>query len=118
METIIENNKLIADFMALNYEAVIESQKAEQYVLGYRIPELISNNYLLYHNSWDWLMPVIEKIEGLGCRTSIIFTADSKNVGSISLGEKTITNLGNSKIEAVYKTVVQFINWHNQQPHQ
>ena len=40
----MENNKLIAEFMDVN---LIEGQLGD------------------YHNSWDWLMPVVERIRGL-----------------------------------------------------
>ena len=32
---------------------------------------------LLYHKSWDWLMPVIEEIELLGYRDEIVYKYDS-----------------------------------------
>lgn len=64
MENIVENNKLIAEFMGL-----YKGFHAFEYESG-QIPEWAekeeSNTLFLtdlkYHNSWDWLMPVVEKI--------------------------------------------------------
>ncbi len=51
MKNIEENNKLIAEFM--NVDHVDIDQAYEDY------------GELKYHTSWDWLMPVVEKIESL-----------------------------------------------------
>lgn len=47
-----KTNKLIAEFMGV-----------DQVDIDYAINE---HGQLKYHLSWDWLMPVIEKIESLG----------------------------------------------------
>ncbi len=59
MKDIVSNNKKIAKFMG------IESYKFR----GYDMFVYADNNHrteidLSYHNSWAWLMPVIERIEG------------------------------------------------------
>ena len=43
----MENNKLIAEFMGVKYP-------------------MLKGSDLQYHTSWDWLMPVIRKIEDGG----------------------------------------------------
>jgi hypothetical protein len=50
--TIIEGNKLINDFMGVDIDA------------KYYTP-IIHREKGRYHNSWDWLMPVLEKISNL-----------------------------------------------------
>lgn len=75
-----------------------------------------------YHKSWDWLMPVVEKIESLGKNTLIsnISGHYCNIMTGVSLMESSINNpskflgQGESKIEAVYKALVEFINWYNQ----
>lgn len=71
---IIENSKLISEFMGLNVKKVMLSYNLYNQ-RGYRILkwgmnseenlwiQLNKNNF--YHSSWEWLMPVIEKIEDL-----------------------------------------------------
>ena len=52
------NNKLIAEFMD------IKLYKGTFYDMGYDAEDksLYRSHELKYHDSWDWLMPVIKKI--------------------------------------------------------
>ncbi len=54
---------------------------------------------LKYHSSWDWLMPVVEKISGSGYAGGIM--SDLK--GALIIAD----------IEAVYNAVIEFIEWYN-----
>lgn len=64
-----------------------------------------------YHSSWDWLMPVVEKIESMS------------NDVRIYTGHTTITANGYPvcqvvdvlKINATCQAVYQFIQWYNKQ---
>lgn len=74
---------------------------------------------LKYNESWDWLMPVVEKIESFP-DTSIVFEVENLIIITVITNKtpyqtKQFSNrLENlSKIEAVYKVVIDFINWHN-----
>lgn len=76
---------------------------------------------LKYNNSWDWLMPVVEKIENLrldndlrfgveihvnGCRIMRSWTTSAiKDFGWHQTG---------SKIKSTYNAVIQFIKWYNE----
>jgi len=51
----MENNRLIAEFMG-----VVFHDDENQY---YNADGLHIGNTLQYHTSWDWLMPVVRKIE-------------------------------------------------------
>lgn len=73
-------------------------------------------NLLKYDSSWDWLMPVVEKIEDLG----FIVEIESKYCGirqcdSFSGNETIIVKLieGSTKKKAIYKAVIEFIKWYN-----
>ena len=63
---ISEGNKLIAEFMGLvyrngyNYTGWYKSTTTEKFAYI-----ICDTERLKYHSSWDWLMPVIEKIEGM-----------------------------------------------------
>jgi len=109
-----ENNKLIAEFMG--YETVGD---------GYIIPyDDTDNDYYLpehlkFHSSWEWLMPVVEKIEN----TSVDNKDNSDSFFNVVIeafecdingGGNTIHANGHTKKEATYKAVVEFIKWYNE----
>ena len=50
----MNNNKLIAEFMG--YDIITEAEKD-------KFPTVLTTKDVKYHTSWDWLMPVVEKIE-------------------------------------------------------
>ena len=56
-----ENNKLIAEFMEL--EASPKYNPKEYYIKEYNSGEWYLPEEMQYHTSWDWLMPVVDKIE-------------------------------------------------------
>ncbi len=73
-----------------------------------------------YDSSMDWLMPVLERIEAMGYKT-IIGGGDSWgnycniNYG-ISLMESSETKAmgqGDTKMEAIFEAVAEFIEWYN-----
>ena len=65
---------------------------------------------LEYHTSWDWLMPVVEKIESLGYEFTIIESrCNIKHNTDHSIEEVLHLELICSKREATYQAVVKFI---------
>ena len=54
------DNKLIAEFMGRPYE-----QEYLEKGVGGICEEISLNEDLRYHTSWDWLMPVINKIRSM-----------------------------------------------------
>lgn len=93
-EEILTNNTLIAFFIG---EHNIE-------VDGYvsRNKNIISR--LKYHSSWDWLMPVVEKIFNITDEDTRTFSGNS------------IFELGLSTTkEIIYQAVIEFIKWYNTQ---
>ena len=111
----MESNKLIAEFMGLETPNGIyfeyltkdgERSKLTHFIL------------LEYHLSWDWLMPVVDKIE---C-TPIDNDDNSDNFFNVMIevfecningGDICICENGHTKREATYKAVVEFINEYN-----
>jgi len=73
--------------------------------------ELINFNY---ETSWDWLMPVVEKIEKEGYEVDIYSNKCemATNFGSTLLNP--ILYDKGSKIESTWLACVQFIQWYNQ----
>lgn len=109
---IVEGNKLIAEFDGkrfVSYEDNSTNAVFEGWVWDENGKQKQSN-HLQYHTSWDWLMPVVEKIEqwarvdiyGKACKISQPqWTVD-------------IAKINERKIVAVLEAVIQFIQWYNQ----
>ena len=114
----MEGNKLIAEFMGGQYvdEHLIEFENF------YSIKDIggefeytncfDSDNELKYHSSWDWLMPVTEKIESLNYDVQIGGGMMARIV-DIDLDRtkvmKEIEVSYPTKLETTYKAVVEFI---------
>jgi len=120
-EKITEGNKLIAEFMG--YEKTIYSDvfRGELYALDVSKGEIYAISQMQYHASWDWIMPVVEKIEQKGCIVEISYSLVSMCRICV-IGKKhemtfNIINDNNGGLEpiiAIYKSVVEFIKWYNQ----
>ena len=103
----MESNKLIAEFMEL------ETETFSSGILNYYHQDIAEGSFfeeheLSYHISWDWLMPVVEKIESLrnGSGDAYRFNIDMCNV-DIENTEINITST--HKIKATHQAVVEFI---------
>lgn len=79
-----------------------------------------------YHTSWDWLMPVVEKIEKIGLQvnittthTCIMWIGDSEEHTTLLSKFKTILiepeDHKEKKIYYCFMAIVAFIKWHNLQ---
>ena len=100
----MKENKLIAEFMGYAFvNGVYESPKDEFHI-----------DEMLYHTSWDWLMPVVEKIE-----SDDRYDVDILQYGTrITDNQKEIVNniadiSFDKKIEHTHNAVVEFIKWYN-----
>lgn len=73
---------------------------------------------LKYHSSWEYLMPVIEKIESLGTHyTDQKFKVFGKEhqfrIWSALHEPEEILVIAETKISAAYQAVIKFIEWQN-----
>jgi hypothetical protein len=126
---IIEGNKMIAEFMGLILHKPDKTFNIEQWWSGdssdgRKKGEFVGYSHQLeYNTSWDWLMPVVDKIEKLGFDSRIHgnnsddgylcdFIQDNTN-NEISCFVTWQDN-GGTKIEATFKAVVEFIKWYNE----
>ncbi len=106
-EEIIEGNKLIAEFMGGEFN---ERQSFVYFKLPVNKAYSVLDD-LKYHSSWDWLMPVVEKIEkgNFGvkqCRKVVeIYIDDTK--------ENIIHSKHRNRIESLWYAIIEFINWYN-----
>lgn len=108
------DNELIAEFLGWKQ---VHTETADYWMR----PEGGATNWdtpQKFQNSWDWLMPVVEKIDGLGYHVTIMKT---RCVIAITLNvQNHIQSIhpGYSMIEVVYCAVVEFIKWYNEQKFQ
>lgn len=124
MENLIENNKLIAEFMGAKYE--INNSKLPinklwlpmHGICKYNTIELGSGKVLKYHSSWDWLMPVVQKINiiddyrfSIQIDTMDTTILDGKNNAIIFKSDCKWNP--NELINSVYEAIIEFIKWYN-----
>lgn len=96
-QEILKNNMIIAAFVGY-----IRSDNKDI--------DVWEMNSLRYHESWDWLMPVVEKIERMGFDVVIKDKHCHLHRPSNAFGEY---GYGSTKIYAVYTCVLNFISWFN-----
>ena len=104
----MKENKLIAEFMGY-----VNTTPTDKDFNIYEHPEtkkLIETMSMQFHTSWDWLMPVVEKINVMVSTTSDDYDVQLQY-------DKTLGELPTmcSNIDWVYKAVVEFIKWYNKQ---
>ncbi len=118
-----ENNKLIAEFMGYKI-----SDRGE-YLLSDSLPQFLGSDHrewcsnrvendnliweipkdcLEYHTSWNWLMPVVEKIQKLYEECM-----DYNNQMPGDYYYKVLDKGISTPREIIYKAVVEFINQYN-----
>jgi len=114
MET-IEKNKMIAEFMGAKFKNCGSYET-------YSFDEFKTQTYtsvLQYDTKWDWLMPVVEKIESLGYWFEIMGGAwNVVRIGKQQNETPIITSeIYKTKIETAYNAVVSFIQYYNTTQH-
>ena len=114
----MNDNKLIAEFMGAVGTPKYNPTEWDVYITGCldvdsddeNAQHFYTPDEMKYHTSWDWLMPVVEKIESLGYWVN-------RNDGDITISNKSdmvvITPMSSGGIDMMYKSVVEFINEHN-----
>lgn len=110
-----ETNRLIAEFMNRQDSRINDT--------GNGIIWETQTKSLKYHEDWNWLMEVVEKIETMkhedGSFYRIITEGHESWLSTTSRGMKNLEHLNihasiQNRILGTYNTVVQFIKWHNQ----
>ena len=69
-----------------------------------------------YSTDWNWLMPVVEKIESEILDGDVCFDIDGYNCFVSYAPEFQTAVFGASKIEAVFEACVEFAKWYKNQP--
>lgn len=109
-----EGNNLIAKFMGAKLvpHPTVNCKEWTGYT---PIEGLLQSTTLHFHDDWNWLMPVVEKIEKekhpvfISSNNCTIYERTGKNHGFI------IDKYGISKINACWQAIIQFIKWYNEQ---
>lgn len=124
----IDNNKLIAEFMGYpskskdSIEATL-TDNAYHWYLGWKKFYYISGDWhsedrLLFHLDWNWLMQAVDKIEEIEDEEGfsqyvfeILMT--SVNIIDNRYALPVVETFERTKIEATYKAVIKFIKYYN-----
>lgn len=104
-----ENNKLIAEFMG-----AVKSDFGNYMIFTVKNPQSVVKIYhseIKYDSSWDWLIPVVEKIDSMGHHFHLY--SDSAEIDLCGKERLQFRASKLTKIEACYDVVIQFINWYN-----
>ena len=112
-----ENNKLIAEFMGWHSKKInITSSRPKGDGIELYLKEVTEYNgrlieeSLQFHTDWNWLMEVVEKIESLGVVVEIRDNVCYIETTPIDY----YSELEETKIQATYKAVVEFIKLYKQ----
>ena len=115
MKTTEENNRMIAEFMGyeMNTVEVTMPEKFRVITLfkhseGAFTTTIFKFGDLRFHVDWNWLMPVVEKIDKLMLDQPIISPFEVN-------AEYVFSSLREVNIKLTFKRVVQFIEWYNEQ---
>lgn len=125
---ILEGNRLIAEFLGWKFEikAIGLNPELHAFFNGelrwVDLPRSLDSFLLMglkYHSDWNFLMPVLEKIEKMGFDSRIMgnnsdggYLCDFVDIGNNEASCK-ISYV--SKIEAVWNAVIDFIKYYNEQ---
>lgn len=118
----IEGNILIANFMGATHKKGKESKKdIYSFLKNISFCEVLAiqthdgeymfyKNELLFHSSWDWLMPVYHKIRMLYKEL-----ATSQKIHWGRRSGKVVRQMIDYDIAEVFKAIVDAIKWYNSQ---
>jgi len=122
---ILEGNKIIGQFMGWKYSKSGKTARRVDNDSAYRLSDIH------YDSSWDWLMPVVEKISRIEFDRKydedqekwIIWTHHPVTFGMLNDKGQSMVRFycsglfeADTLIEAAYLAVVDFIKWHNTSP--
>jgi len=103
-----EKNKLIAEFMGYAI-----SEQTEGFAQRDKYPKNPFEE-ISFNSSWDWLMPVVEKIHSdTDCFVTIYYKECTiHNMYSNKM--KDIRSEKENTLQSIYEAVVQFVKWYNE----
>ena len=110
----VDANKLIAEFMGMiSFKDSLASLHQGKINVDVDVYQQAK-----YHTSWDWLMPVVERIENFGYEFIIVESrCYVKHNTDHSIKELFHIETIGSKIDTTYKAVVEFIQVQTRDKH-
>lgn len=104
-----ENNKIIAKFMDYKFTTFKGIEYCKPYGHGLNCEDAnLVEDLEQFSTDWNWLMEVVEKIEGFkGNKDVIHWSRNNWTIFDLKLTE--------SKIQATYNACLEFIKWYNDQ---
>ena len=99
------DNKLIAEFMGVPCDKDLYTPLCPHTGETLFIP----SSQMKYDTLWDWLMPVVQKIESLG----YVFTIQGGKAEYGEMISETRCFIAEDKLSSTYKAVVEFIKGYN-----
>ena len=116
MDEIIKGNELIVKFMGAvdlydkkyTEPAFKYTDRQKKFLIGWEVKQ----SELLYHSSWNQLMPVLDKIES-DTQYSTLIISSGVDEYQCRIGIGWLIQISTSKIECVWLCCVEFIKWYN-----
>ena len=109
MDNIIENNKLIAEFMGFIADKSFEVKLVDGINTSYyyyKDDVICLPETMRYNSSWNWLMEVVEKC--------LVGEAEYNEDEAKKAIHEIYESLCNINISSVYNACVKFIKWYNE----
>ena len=128
MDNIVENNRLIAEFLEFQ-STTLGWFDNEEHLINVETDNTFDD--LKFHKDWNWLMVVVEKIESVKSYDRDVFGTEVKiykdkctiksehynTKGVVYSKEQYFDGIRQekSKLESTYTLCVDFIKWYNNQ---
>lgn len=129
-EEILNGNKLIAEFMGYTWSKEGDGKTYLKKFIEQKDIYSTKPDQLQYNSSWNWLMPVVEKIEHLyeqqkvypifeisviRCRLALLHPLKYK-VWTVGIAPVNTFDdiVASSKIEALWMVIIEFIKYYNE----
>ena len=109
-----ETNIMIAEFMG--WKNSLEKKNPE-YCRWYHPSDLgimFFPEQLIFDSSWDWLMPVVEKIEQFEFNDGDKAFVKSFGENKVRINRFSL-HMEETKLASMYEAVLEFIEWYNMQ---
>lgn len=120
-----ENNKKLAEFIEANkgIKTLFYLPQFGQYQNSYGqidYVEVFREEELKFHNDYNWLMKVAEKIETVETKDGKTFTIDMHKDNVIinqygKYNNEIIVTEGGTRIENLYRACIEFVEWWKQE---
>ena len=123
---IIEDNKLIAEFMEVKNVREYELNSKHKCLIisdddGF-IDYVEGINFLSYNDNWNRIMPVVEKIKKLEFEFNTFsdYTKTEKYRNEVRISELSVDKYcrilirNTDMLDAIFNAVVEFIKWYNE----